>query len=74
MRTRLSADERRALEHASAQLWAAMREAAHEAFGERRTYRYYDGHAVHDCRDMTTLASVTRNERQRDRVRWREDG
>lgn len=66
--------ERRTLAARSAAIWRDIREAAHEAFDERRAYRYHDGITVHDCKDMTTLARVTRPARKRDGVRWREDG
>lgn len=65
--------ERRTLAARSASIWRDVREAAHEAFDAGRAYRIFAGHTVHDCADMHTLARVTRADRKRDGVTWRED-
>lgn len=54
--------------------WTSIREAAHEAFDAGRAYPYHDGAVTHRCTDMTELARVTRAERKRLAIRWREDG
>lgn len=71
----LTDDERRSLAAASAKLYAAIREAAEDAFDAGREYLYCDATmTTHRCRTMHDLARATRAERKRACVRWREDG
>jgi hypothetical protein len=74
MRPRLDAQTQHALAAHESVQWGGIREAALTAFDEGRCYRYHDGRVTHDCADLATLARVTRAERKRVGVRWREDG
>ena len=72
--SRLTDADRHALASHERVQWAGIREAAQEAWDAGREYFYHDGNMTHRCKDIATLARVTRAERKRLAVRWREDG